>query len=184
MSRWTYPWCQLYCDTTATHYCNTLLQHTNVPMMSPLLWYSNMSHPWAWKPRFWSLRSQTEHFFTTRVENRTLPIIWVFLRNRSNTIHFLYIPLRITISIWNEVTHGSVWKIKSKVKYLGTNITKRVVRKWSVQGLWSFNVTPFIHIWMSHVTHLNESCHTEEWVMSHIWMRNVTHMKEACRTSQ
>jgi len=25
------------------------------------------------------------------------------------------------------------------------------------------------HIWMSHVTHINESCHTYEWVMSHIW---------------
>jgi len=25
------------------------------------------------------------------------------------------------------------------------------------------------HIWMSHVTHMNESCHTYEWVMSHIW---------------
>ena len=24
------------------------------------------------------------------------------------------------------------------------------------------------HIWMSHVTHMNESCHTCEWVMSHI----------------
>ena len=24
------------------------------------------------------------------------------------------------------------------------------------------------HIWMSHVTHMNESCHTSEWVMSHI----------------
>jgi len=34
------------------------------------------------------------------------------------------------------------------------------------------------HIWMSHVTHMNESCHTYEWVMSHIWMshvRDVTH---------
>jgi len=32
------------------------------------------------------------------------------------------------------------------------------------------------HIWMSHVTHINESCHTYEWVMSHIWMSpNVWH---------
>jgi len=26
------------------------------------------------------------------------------------------------------------------------------------------------HMWMSHVTHVNESCHTYEWVMSHTWM--------------
>ena len=38
------------------------------------------------------------------------------------------------------------------------------------------------HIWMSHVTHMNESCHTYEWVMSHIWMSHVTHMNEVCHT--
>jgi len=26
------------------------------------------------------------------------------------------------------------------------------------------------YIWMSHVTRMNESCHTYEWVMSHVWM--------------
>ena len=34
-------------------------------------------------------------------------------------------------------------------------------------------VTP--HIWMSHVTHMNESRHTYEWVTSHIWMSHVAH---------
>ena len=38
------------------------------------------------------------------------------------------------------------------------------------------------HIWMSHVTLMNESCHTYEWVMSHIWMSHVTHMNESCHT--
>ena len=27
---------------------------------------------------------------------------------------------------------------------------------------------------------MNESCHTYEWVMSHIWMSHVTHMNESC----
>ena len=35
---------------------------------------------------------------------------------------------------------------------------------------------------MSPVTHMNESCHTYEWVMSHIWMSPVTHMNESCHT--
>ena len=36
---------------------------------------------------------------------------------------------------------------------------------------------------MSHVTHMNESCHTYEWVVSHIfWMSHVTHMNESCHT--
>ena len=54
------------------------------------------------------------------------------------------------------------------------------------------------HIWMSHVTHMNESCHTYEWVMSrrhaihlrHLVLRldtrwrmsHVTHMNESCHT--
>ena len=29
-------------------------------------------------------------------------------------------------------------------------------------------------MWMSHVTHMNESCHT--------WMSHVTHMNESCHT--
>jgi len=38
------------------------------------------------------------------------------------------------------------------------------------------------HIWMSHGTHMNESLHTHEWVMAHIWMSHVTHMNESCHT--
>ena len=36
------------------------------------------------------------------------------------------------------------------------------------------------HVWMTHGTHMNESSHTYEWVMSHIWMSHVTHMNESC----
>ena len=43
------------------------------------------------------------------------------------------------------------------------------------------------HIWMSHVAHMNESCHTYEWVMSHTWMSHVSHscvshINETCYT--
>ena len=38
------------------------------------------------------------------------------------------------------------------------------------------------HIWMSHITHMNKSCHTYEWVMSHMWMSHVTHMNQSCHT--
>ena len=37
-------------------------------------------------------------------------------------------------------------------------------------------------LWMRHVTQINESCHTYEWVMSHIWLSHVTHMNESCHT--
>ena len=38
------------------------------------------------------------------------------------------------------------------------------------------------HIRMRHVTHINESCHTCECVMSHIRMCHVTHMNASCHT--
>jgi len=36
------------------------------------------------------------------------------------------------------------------------------------------------HVWMSHVTHMNESCHTYEWVLSHLWMSHVKCRSECC----
>jgi len=36
------------------------------------------------------------------------------------------------------------------------------------------------HIWMRHVTHMNESCPTYECVMSHIWMSHVPHVNASC----
>jgi len=33
-----------------------------------------------------------------------------------------------------------------------------------------------------HVTHMNEFCHTYEWVLSLIWMSHVTHMHESCHS--
>ena len=36
------------------------------------------------------------------------------------------------------------------------------------------------HMWISHVTHVNESCHTCGWVMSHMWMSHVTPRNKSC----
>ena len=38
------------------------------------------------------------------------------------------------------------------------------------------------HIWMSHVTHVNESRHRYEWVMSHRWISHVTRINESYHT--
>jgi len=38
------------------------------------------------------------------------------------------------------------------------------------------------HVWMSHVTRMNESCHTYEWVMSHNRTSHDTHVNESCQT--
>jgi len=38
------------------------------------------------------------------------------------------------------------------------------------------------HVWMSHVTHMNQSCHTCQWVTSHTWMGHVSRMNVSCHT--
>ena len=35
---------------------------------------------------------------------------------------------------------------------------------------------------MSHVTHMNVSCHAYKWVVWHVWMSHVTYMNESCHT--
>ena len=37
-------------------------------------------------------------------------------------------------------------------------------------------------IWNRHVSHMNESFHTYEWVISHIRMSHITHTNESCLT--
>jgi len=39
------------------------------------------------------------------------------------------------------------------------------------------------HIWMSHVSYMDESCLTYEWVMSHIWMSHDTQYEPVRRTA-
>ena len=38
------------------------------------------------------------------------------------------------------------------------------------------------HIWMSHVSRMNESWLTHEWVMAHTWMSHISRMNAACPT--
>ena len=48
-----------------------------------------------------------------------------------------------------------------------------------------FFIDECLDVWqLRHVTHINESCHTYESVMSHISMSHVTHMNESCHTYQ
>jgi len=39
-------------------------------------------------------------------------------------------------------------------------------------------------VWLSHVTHVNESHDTQEWVMLHTWMIHVAHLNESCHTHE
>ena len=75
-----------------------------------------------------------------------------------------------------------VWMSQGKTVYLaphGLFFPKKSVfgeHKMAPRNI--LPVTPQ-HTWMSHVTRMNESCHTYGWVMSHVWMCRVTRMNKS-----
>ena len=52
------------------------------------------------------------------------------------------------------------------------------IHEWVMSHVWM----SISHIWMRHVTHMNESYHTYDWVMSRSWMSHITRMNESCYT--
>ena len=79
--------------------------------------------------------------------------------------------------VWHDsftcVTWLMLWSTDSKDNCLKNRLLIEAVRP-EVSGLHT----------MSHVTHVDESCHTCEWVMSHMWMSHVTHDNESCHTCE
>ena len=49
--------------------------------------------------------------------------------------------------------------------------------EWVIWHVWVMS-----HMWMSHVTHVIESCHTNEWVMLRIWRSMMTYTNESYDT--
>jgi len=41
-----------------------------------------------------------------------------------------------------------------------------------------------LHVWMVHITHAKESCHTCDWAMPHVWLNHGTHATESCHTDE
>ena len=100
---------------------------------------------------------------------------WVMSHMNESCRTYEWVKPRIWMSfVWHESCHTShTWMSHAR------NLT------WVLS-----------HIWMRQVTHMNESCHTYQWVMSHTWMSHarksrkwghtcmshVTHMYESCHT--
>jgi len=75
------------------------------------------------------------------------------------------------------------------------NTRKLVVKiscTWHMYDSWLIHMCPYLWrtwwiLWMSHVTFMNESCHTyhtHEWVMAHTWVSHGTHMSESWHTHE
>jgi len=62
-----------------------------------------------------------------------------------------------------------------------SHVTQMYESRYTYKRVISHITESWCHVWMSHVTHMDASYHTYEWVMSHIWMSHVTHMNESCR---
>jgi len=73
---------------------------------------------------------------------------------------------------WNEVLD------KSRVpdEWVMSRIyTSDVTHNWMSHVTHMDESCHALHKWISHVTHLHESCHTRDWVKACIWMSHVTH---------
>ena len=74
--------------------------------------------------------------------------------------------------MWHDSFIRVTWVIPLQVNsrhQAAVNLQQQVVFQWrhfrkSIKWVMT-------NIRMSHVTHMNESCHTYEWIMSHIWMK-------------
>jgi len=104
-------------------------------------------------------------------------------------------------SCWShmcDTTHSRV----TRLIHMRNMTDSHVWREWFTCVTWHIPPVPFSTVaraqrpwllrwpcWLldppvSHVTHVNGSCHTCEWVMSHMWMSHVTHVNTSCHTCQ
>jgi len=118
------------------------------------------------------------HFNRNRNRNRVVPVILEFVTicdicdqnvTKSGLLKKLKKPERVT-----EVPNSKLWHFVTV-----TNVTHGV---WPVHNLFLFLFgirigAALCHVTrMSHVTHMDESCHTCEWVMPHVRMSHVTNI--------
>jgi len=76
----------------------------------------------------------------------------------------------------NELRHTYEWVMSPIWMSHVTNKISHVTRLQCL--LWDHQQTlDVLDLWLSYVTHTNESRHTREWVMSHIWMSRFTHLQ-------
>jgi len=81
--------------------------------------------------------------------------------------------------IWDMTHSYETWLI-----HMRHNPSKLSTQQLLFRVLCHTSARVVSHIWMSHVTRVNQSCHTYEWVMSHICMSCVIHMNESCHTCE
>jgi len=108
-------------------------------------------------------------------QDSSISVIWLIQTRdmtHSNAWHDSFICM--THDPLSSVRHDETWPTlmnescnMTQDSFLWMSHTYEWVLSLLLSHWWEWVMS---HIWTSHVTRLNESCHTYEWVMSHMWM--------------
>ena len=124
---------------------------------------------------------------------RVMRLVWIIVCVRVCACHATRVNIYPCIElccnvVWSSyVTHmnefGHIWMNHVTYEWVKSHLNESC-QIWMRHVMCERVVS---HLWMSHVTHMNESCHTYKchtyvWVMSHIRTSPATHMNESCHT--
>jgi len=90
--------------------------------------------------------------------------------NMSDKIHYLttiYVDAMTHPLVWHDSLMCVTWLMHTSGLY--DVIESRLTYEWDMS-----------HIWMGHVTRMNESGHTYARIVPHVWMCHATRMNESC----
>jgi len=99
---------------------------------------------------------------------------------------WILVPLDLIIEplsfLWNMIFTFYYTCVRPQCDFsiLGRNQIEGFQVNWLESHSRNWQQSFVSHACMSHVTHMDESCLTYEWVMSHIWTSHVTYMQESC----
>jgi len=156
--RWVIVHISESCHIWINTYTSNIQDDKSMDLRCDESWHilvSHITYEWTW----------TCHLYTT-TKRRT----WGAMSHGTYQFHVTY-EWTCTCHIWMNMSMSHIQDDK--------------IMDLRRDESWHILVSHVTYEWtctchMSHVTHVNESCHTEschtcEWVMSHFWMSHVTH---------
>ena len=152
-----------------------------------IIWISDVMHMNEWRQPYEKIWHTHEWVTVAIRKDKALSSLLhqCHLIYMSHTYECEYDIHMAHIWMWHtyDIHMAHIWMTRHRFKWLdrwcGSHVTHMNESYHTYEWVMSQAMS---HMWMSHVTHMNESWRTYEWVMSHIWMSHVTHMNESCHT--
>ena len=133
------------------------------------VWMSHVTHIWK------HLSYHTYEWVMSHV--------WISHMTRMNESCHTHLATPVMSHVWmSHVTHMNGDVIHIWLLNAVNQVFFFLSRGYVISHIATRHMNVIWLVRMRHVTHMNESCHKYEWVMSHIWMSHVTHMNESCHT--